>query len=514
PHVEHLYFLATLARRAGHECVFLACDADLPDCYTRELRERPGWRECLQCRAGGIRSFTGENVASLGKYPAHFSDSMQAPDDWANASASTLGRFEADSDYSSEEFRALVARLRPAVQIGFEAARRWMMAKRVDAMCVFNGRIDVTRAIFEAAKSLGIRVVSLERTWFGDGLQLFPEENCLGLRTVDEMVRAWKDRPLKEAQAVRAAAHAARRFLRINLTEWRAYNTNAKESPWPIAQAPRRILLLPGSRNEVWGHPDWASGWAEPSTGFEALIEHFQLEPHEVVLRCHPNWAEKIGKRDGSRSETYYTNWAARRGILSIPSADPTSTMHLIAQADAIVVSNSSAALEAGILGKQVIGTAPSVYQEAGFRDRAYDLADVRSLVLDRDRDSVAAAEATRRRSRQALRFCYTMAYRLSQYTDCVIAESTTRYRYDLSASPQRFIELLKTGRLTADDEDFAQDASQEDGVLDAIAREQWSSLCERAASLPRRRPQERITRRALMRAVDLISDWKPVGDR
>ena len=39
PHVEHLMFLAGLAKQAGHETFFLACDADLPACYTREIRD-------------------------------------------------------------------------------------------------------------------------------------------------------------------------------------------------------------------------------------------------------------------------------------------------------------------------------------------------------------------------------------------------------------------------------------------------------------------------------------------
>src|SRR3954462_15196044 len=67
PHAEHLMFLAGLARQAGHETFFLACDADLPACYTRELRAvRPDWMECLFCRGGGVRSFTGSRVSSIG----------------------------------------------------------------------------------------------------------------------------------------------------------------------------------------------------------------------------------------------------------------------------------------------------------------------------------------------------------------------------------------------------------------------------------------------------------------
>jgi len=513
PHVEHLYFLATLARKAGHECFFLACDADLPDCYTRELRGRSAWRECLQCRAGGIRSFSGKNVSSIGEYARRKGESVPASDDWAIASASTLGRYETLADYAGEEFRAAAERLRPAVQITFDAARSWIVDQRLDSVCVFNGRIDATRAIFEAARSLGVRVVSLERTWFGDGLQLLPEENCLGLQSVHEMVRAWRDVPLTRNQALRAASHVARRFLRTNFTEWRAYNVNARNAPWPIKNAHRKILLIPGSRNETWGHPDWVSDWAEPVAAYEAIIERLGLGPREMIIRCHPNWSEKIGKNDGWRSERYYSEWAARNGILCIPGKDPTSTLSLIAQCDAVVVSNSSAALEAGFLGKQIIGTAPSAYQEAGMRDPAYNLAEVRSLVLHRDMAEAARQAVADNVRRQTLRFCYTMIYRVSQYTDYVKAESTTRYRYHPEVSPQRFLDLLRTGRLVADDEEAASDANGEDEILSLIARQEWERLGEGTQVLTPERYTP-LSRRALMKPIDLISNWKPVGDR
>ena len=106
PHVEHAYFLAQLAERAGHEAFFLTCDADLPTCYTREMRDRPAWRECLECRAGGLRSYTSRNLSSIGANALR--DAAVAPIEWAQSSASTLGRFESDADYASAEFQAIL----------------------------------------------------------------------------------------------------------------------------------------------------------------------------------------------------------------------------------------------------------------------------------------------------------------------------------------------------------------------------------------------------------------------
>ena len=509
PHVEHLSFLAGLAERGGHEALFLTCDADLPTCYTREMRDRPAWQECLQCRAGGIRSYTGRNVSSIGRLAPL--DESPAQPEWAHSSASTLGRFESDADYRSAEFAALAARLQPAVQRTYQAARAWIREQRLDAVCVFNGRMDTTRAIFEAAASLGVRVVTLERTWFGDGLQLYPGESCLGLQSVHRLVGAWRERPLTRKQALLAASHVARRFLRQNFTEWRAYNLNAQASAWP-AQGHRKILLIPSSRNEVWGHPDWVAEWPDPLAAYDALIERLGLKAEDLVLRCHPNWSEKIGRQGGSYSERHYAGWAAQRGIHTIASADPASTLNLIEQCDAIVVANGSAALEAGILGKQVIGIAPSIYREAGLRDAVEGPDQLEGLRLHAE---LPPEELERRLydiPRYTLRFAYTMVHRIPQYTEFVRAEATTRYKYDLTADPQRFVELMRSGELRADDETHAPDTAGEDEVLARIAARDWQGILD--ALPPDGRTYVPVRRRPMFRPIDRVRQWMPLGDR
>lgn len=512
PHVEHLHFLAELARRDGHEVHFLTCDGDLPTCYTREMRDQPGWLECIKCRAGGIHSYATEGIDSIGQMVAGAPKDVPADPRWAESSASTLGRFESDADYATEAFRDLARRLTPVVDRTFAAARSWIRQRRLDAVCVFNGRMDATRAILEAAKSLGVRVVTLERTWFGDGLQLYPQENCLGLQTVDRLVREWRDAPLTRDQAVRAGAQIARRFLRNNTKEWRAYNTNARVADWPVEGGSRKILLIPSSRNEVWGQADWEPEWREPTQAYDALMDHLGLGPRDVLLRCHPNWGERIGRQDGHLSADYFEAWARRRGIAWIPSTDTTSTLGLIEQCDAIVVAHGSAALEAGLLGKQVIGTAPTFYQQAGLRDSACnpaELAGIRLQVnLSPDERRQRESEITRR----TLRFCHTMVYRVAQYTRHVRAETTTSYRYDAGADPARFVALLRTGVLVADDATMAADEREENEVLAVIAARDWQGLVN--AVEPDRRPLVAVRRRPLYRPIDTIRQWIPHGDR
>ena len=514
PHVEHLHYLATLAQKDGHTCAFLTCDADLPHCYTRELRDRrPDWQECLICRAGGLRSYTNTDISSIGTLQSHRFEVPDAKSEWQLSSASTIGRFESDQDFASPAFDAIAVRLIPAVERAYRATRNWIANEKLDAICVFNGRVDATRAIFEAARDAGIRVISAERSWFGDGLQLLPEENCLGLQSINALVGHWSQYPLTGPQARQTAAYVAARFAGQNQNEWRAYNTRAKSVDWPIANPRRRFLLLPGSRNEIWGHGDWANAWREPVAAYDAVIKHFDLQAADLVLRCHPNWSERVGKSDGHLPERYYTDWARARGIRVIASTDTASTFHLIEQSDAVVLASGSAAFEAGVLGKQVIATAPSMYQRAGLRTDATSPHALAQARLHVDFDTSTQATLSRDISRKSLRFGYTMAHRVAQFADFVRADSSSRYHYVEGADPSRLTRLLRSGVLEADDATFASDERAENEILDTIARRDWSAFEPGRPRAEGARLQT-IRRRWMFRPIDTIRSWMPVGDR
>jgi hypothetical protein len=513
PHVAMLHYLAALARDAGHETYFLTCDSDLADCYTLEQkRDRPTWLNCMLCRAGGLRSFEGGNVSAIGQYSSADVSIPARSKEWALSSASTLGRFETDEDYATAEFAGIAERLDVPARQAYVAARKWIEDNKLTAICVFNGRFEATRAICEAAEDAGIRYVTSERTWFGDGIQLFPDENCLGLRSVDKIMGDWRDHPLTRDQAFAAAKHIAARFLRKNDKEWRAYNVNASSASWPNGNARRRILLLPGSRSESWGHPDCAELWSERTEAFEALMKHFDLKPEDMLLRCHPVWSETVSGRSGELSENYYTRWAEKLGVRLIASASKDSTTDLIDEADAIVVTGGSAALEAGILGKQVIGISPSIYQQSGFQSNAYDLQRLSQIRLLSALPEPERAQEARRIRRLTLRFCFNIAYRVSQFTSFVEAFTTTRYGFYKGADPQRFIRLLETGELEPDDANYAADETSEDFVLDMIERGEWSTLFAGGYKRPAM-AQTDNGRRGIYKAVDRVRELFPRGD-
>jgi hypothetical protein len=512
PHVEHLHFLAGLARDSGHSTSFLACDADLDACYnTLQRPERRRAMHCARCRVGGIRSFESAHVSSIGRLGGAVSLPACAGE-WALSSASTLGRFETDEDFASEDFARLARRLDGPTRQAFTAARRWIDQQRLDAVVLFNGRMDATRAVLEAALDAGVPYVSVERTWFGDGLQMLPNESCLGLRGIDHMMREWRDRPLQRHQALRAARHIAARFMRRNTGEWRAYNLTARETPWPVAGGRRKVLLVPGSRNEVWGHPDWVSRWPGHTQAFDAVIERLGLSPNDLVLRCHPNWGETIGGVGGERSERHFANWAAARGIHCIGSRDLISTTGLIQQCDAVLVCGGSAALEAGALGKQVIAVSPSIYRQAGFQSDADCREALGRLTLHADLAPDVRSDVAANVSRLTLRFAYTMSYRVAQFVDQVRLVTTTRYDYRQGADPDRLTRMLVRGQLEADDPDCSDDTAAEDEVLTMIRERQWATLLDTAVPTLEL-PIRHVRRRWMFRPIDRLREALPRGD-
>ena len=511
PHVEHLVYLANLLESAGSDVFFMMCDADLPTCYTRNLRpNRNRLLECNLCKMGNVQSYRSHNISKIGNLVSdEASSETKRQHNWGGSSASTILRSESDDDYDSLEFAALRKKFDEAAELAYNATCRWIEREKLDVIIAFNGRIDATRGIYEAAKKCGVRYISMERTMFGDGLQLLPDESCLGLKTVHDLVKKWSEKPLTKAQARAAVSALAGRFLKTDMKEWRVYNTSAKEKKWP-ADGKRRVLLVPGSRNEVWGSDDYADGWPSRTEAYDAVISHLGLDPQDVVVRAHPNWGEKIGQATGILSERYYYDWAKTRGIHYIHSDDDASTLSLIEQADVIVVANGTAALEAGLLGKRIIALAPSIYTKAGFEESAYSKEGIRFIEPIESGSGISKKKIIR----QTLRFLYTYKYRIPQFVDFVRCVTPTSYKYYEGANYERIVDLIETGILKPDDSKFSEERFDEDLIVDQIEQKKFSDLMANEDGGAGDALEISVHRRGLYKAADLIRPYLKHGDR
>ncbi|MCL7751315.1 hypothetical protein LV475_06860 [Guyparkeria hydrothermalis] len=504
PHVEHSVYLAHLCELGGHETVFLTCDAHLPLCYPRALKQTNKLTECSKCILGGFRSYDVGPISSLSEGPKQLC--AEDLDALALSSACTLNRTESEDDWSSDAVQKTIRELRAPVDKAFSAVSRWIEEQGIDAVICFNGRMDVTRAATYACERLGIPYITHERTWFGDGLNLNPNANCLSLRAVNEMVANFDDKPLTKDQSLHAGKLAGERFLQRNSLEWRLYNQNPEPAPWPVQTRGLRVLVVPSSKNEFAGHADWESGWSDNTHALDDLFEAFSINPSQVVVRCHPNWAENIGKATGERSLNHYVNWARLRGVHCIHSEDKANTYELIQQADVVVMNGGSSAVEAGVCGKQVICLGPSTYQSAGFVRTFHN----RSELLQDGALDPLAPDVVRRKT---LRFLYLRSRRLPQYVDYVRALDTTTYRYFSGGDPDRLEMMFRKGVVLPDDERYADDTAYEDEVIRMLVAHDWGSLADYVEDRPHLEPLG-IGRRQGFGWVDKVRGRMSRGDR
>lgn len=507
PHVEHLSYLTRLLREAGHETYFLTCDASLPKCYSRTLKGSSKFVECSKCMAGGVRSFHScKNINSISSKQAYGPLSLSELDEITLSSSCTLNRTESELEWNDPIVKSTRESLYQSVEDSYQSTRRWISQKQLDAVICFNGRMEVTRAVTYACEKAGIPFVTHERTWFGDGLTLIPNANCLSLSAMRIMVGDFDEKPLTSHQARLAARLIALRFLQQNTLEWRLYNKDSVTATWPSSSARRRVLVLPSSKNEFAGHKEWESGWPDNTTALDDFFEAFSIRPEDVVVRFHPNWAETIGSVSGARPLQHYTTWAKNRGIYYISSEDNANTYDLIQQADIVVMNGGSSAVEAGACGKQVICLGPSTYDHCGF---------VRTFIHKEDFYKSGALEDIEPETviRKTLRFVYLRAKRFPQYVDYVKAKTTTEYEYFQGADPDRLIKMILTGEMQPDDRVYASDESQEKIVVQMVRSKQWTELAQHQPSAPELSffPVKRLLG---LRWLDSVRAMLPRGDR
>jgi hypothetical protein len=422
------------------------------------------------------------------------------------SSVATALRTETDHELQSQDFLAAQRALRAPMEMVYGSAKRWLASRSINAVLLFNGRMDLTAALAAACKDAGIAFIAVERSWFGHGLKLIPNENCLGLRQVNRLSDEFRSQPLLSEQAALAGRIAADRFRQQNTFEWRLYNRNAIQSDWPSnASADSRVLILPSSRNEFEGHPDFACEWTDYTLAVDMALARLGVDGRDCVVRCHPNWGERIGRNTGARSEKHWVNWAQRRGITAIRSADRISTYALLRAADLVIVNGSSAGVEAGLLGCRVICVGHAAYEKAGFTVNVFGPDDASRLELawPHDREAIA---------RRALRYVYTHGRRFTQFARFVRARSTLAYEYFDGADAGRLVRLCRSGELEADDERVATSDEAENEVVSSLLSADWEQLGRWEEEEPSG-VRLSIRRRRGLRWIDFVRNQMARGD-
>jgi hypothetical protein len=328
----------------------------------------------------------------------------------------------------------------------------------------------------------------------------------LGLKEIHRMVQKFRDYPLSEEQAIKAAKIVTSRFLKKNKTEWRAYNLNSVDQKWPVKDALKKVLILPSSFNEYDGHPEWKMKWNDQFGAFNNVIKDLGLPVNSFIMRGHPGWSQSIGATDGSKIESHYLTWANSSGVHYIPGSSNISTQGLINQADIVILNGGSAAIEAGLLGKKVISLVETTYKYAGFVIN-YLSSEDKSNLLQLDNNDPATI------IRLTLRFLYSWGFRVMQYTREVNALNAINYKYYGVLDAKKVIKILLDGELMPDDSAYAENQEEENEVVKLVKNSEWEKIDNHPVEL-NKEIETKFQRKTAFRFIDSLRSIRPPGDQ
>ena len=470
PHVGHMIFIARQLERLGHDIFFLGCDGSLGSCYPK-LKKTVVAREveCLKCRIGGIQSYLKVRPARLDLPTQVDADVMKRCNLFSYSSVATALQVEHVSQTEESDFQLLQSELQKATATAFLNTKRWIRDNELECVFVFNGRFDLTRAVVEACIDQSIRFVSVERSWFGDGLQLLPNENCLGLQNFHDMCRHWANFPLTYEQAAKASQLITQRVNRASTGEWKQYNISANLN---YDRERIKYLFLPSSQHEWIGHQDRSFEWQHPVDGIEYLFKSLGLSMSDLVVRAHPGWAMKIKHYGRNRASEFYRNWASSVGAEYLEPDCNIDTHGLMKIADVILVNGSSACMEAAWLGKPLFSFVPAAFTASGISKNLFSRADVDAL-SDLDIQALRCMPTSlidrQDQCRLALRYIYCANFRLMQFVDAITSDNPFTFNVTDPVDLSGLASLVNAGRLQANDCEYDADDRGESEVVEAI---------------------------------------------
>ncbi|MDI1325519.1 MAG: hypothetical protein PSV23_01845 [Brevundimonas sp.] len=365
PHAFQRDYLLSLAREAGARTSELVCNGSFVRCYDKQYQTLGFGTvdHCVKCRLGRGREssdrpfkvdWSKKNIPVLGEEQAMISN------------RAAIVRAEVQGDLGTE---VGADGLVQAYRAGYHSAIRWIEECNLDLVLVFNGRIDLLKGVVDAAVASGVDFMSYERSWFGDGLMMLPNENCLGLRHIHAMCAAVGASTLAEEDRLRAEQIINARVHRTGSNEWRDFQKRgATEYVDLISQIgrPPKVLVLPSSTYETWGHDDWRVEWTDNFEAIDYLQSILGIPFEDFLVRGHPIWAQRVGVSFGERADRHYREYCERRGIRYLEPGSAVHTSALIDASELIALNAGSSVIEAVWRGKPVVSLAASIYQHIG----------------------------------------------------------------------------------------------------------------------------------------------------
>jgi hypothetical protein len=270
-------------------------------------------------------------------------------------------------DLDGELYRLRLARNEQAAR----AALAWMQANRPDVVVTPNGSILEMGAVYQAARSLDIPVVTYEfgeqrgRIWLARNAEVMRQET-------DALWQAQRDIPLTESQRQKVRELFASR-QRADL--WENFSRRWQGQPSQGGEGARTALGLDLDRPIVLlaanvigdsltlGRQVFTESMTE---WLERTVLHFAARPQtQLVVRIHPG--ERYTQGPSVADVVRRVLPEPPRHVHLVAAGDPVNTYDLVETADLGLVYTTTVGLEMAMSGVPVVVIGQTHYRGKGF---------------------------------------------------------------------------------------------------------------------------------------------------
>lgn len=169
--IHNMIYLSKMFEQQGHESYFLKCSASVPYCYNRLIKGKSKVVECSKCILGSVATFDVKNITGI-KSNVHEHLSEDALKEIVGSTAFSLHRIETDEDCVSNEVVATQKQLYQSANIVYANAKNWIKKNKLDLVFIFNGRLDLPRAVLKACEFSNVPYITFEAAYPGIALEV------------------------------------------------------------------------------------------------------------------------------------------------------------------------------------------------------------------------------------------------------------------------------------------------------------------------------------------------------
>ena len=267
-------------------------------------------------------------------------------------------------------------KLATSYERSFRLAERILETRDISLTILFNGRFACVKGVADCCNDQGVKLMYHERGSSKDMFSLNDYQPHDRLRFQREVSLSWNRKAKSNTIDTRLAQSFYESRRAGSPASWKSFTSHqvtgsAKkltEEAKARSSSGTVITFFSSSEDEFIAvddafHRD-AFEWKSQAEAFALLAELALAKGHSIILRQHPNLADKSVSDSSKWSELSFMNPELRSRVINVNSASDVSTYELIDASDLIVCYGSTVGIEA------IFWSRPSMLLSNSFYDQ------------------------------------------------------------------------------------------------------------------------------------------------